>query len=138
MTQETNQLFDMLARMIADETADLRSRVQHLEHKTTGLTRLDDTGDLDKQPELQTLDAYIAPSVSPDLEQRFEAIKNLHRLDASPVQWTRGNGGQMIPAPEGLWEISCLACSHKVVWQEGDKEAPHCKTWMLANGSLTD
>lgn len=131
---EANQVIEMIKRIIADDTADIRERLQHLEHKTNGLGPI--AGD--QQPAFEASMAGPAmqdfSKANDELTERLDKIKALHRLDASPVQWTRDQTGKMVEAPEGLWEIACTACNHKTVWREGDKKPPQCKTWRLANG----
>jgi hypothetical protein len=137
---DTTAVIEMIKRIIADDTADLRERIQHIETKITMSQPVsigdaeEDEADLKPEKSISAaLDANTA-----ELEARLQAIKAMHRLDASPVQWTRGSGGQMVEAPEGLWEISCLACNHSTVWREGDKKPPQCKTWLIADGQKVE
>ena len=128
MTDATT-VIETIRRIIADDTADLRERVQHLENRKSDFPT-EHTGD--KEPET-TISAALDANAA-ELESRLKTIKAMHRLDASPVQWTRGANGAMVEAPDGLWEISCLACNHSTVWREGDSKPPQCKTWLIADG----
>lgn len=144
---EATQAIELIRRIIADDTADLRERVQHVEQRLNheGVRAI---GGDDQQPAFQSYEGREDGGDPPpqaeqlrellhrhkELEQRLEAIKAIHKLDATPVQWTRSNNGKMVEAPDNMWEISCLACNHQVVWQEGQASAPQCKTWRIANG----
>lgn len=137
----------LVRQIVAEETADLRERLQHLEAKQSsvltpeqafqqgelGAVHPDESGAMggDPPPQAEQLRELLQRH-----EDMVAAIKALHRLDASPVQWTRDNGGKMVEAPDGLWEISCLACNHQTVWREGDSKPPQCKTWRIANGDV--
>lgn len=138
---DTTAVIEIIRRIVADDTADLRERLQHIEAKIT--KDVESTEFVDNQP-----DGSMGGSPPPQSEQLREllhrheamvkAIKAMHRLDATPVQWTRGANGAMVEAPEGLWEISCLACNHSTVWREGDKKPPQCKTWLIADGQKVE
>jgi hypothetical protein len=129
---DTAAVIDMIKRIIADDTADLRERIQHLEARGV----MSEPVSIDTEPESE--DEVQTGPPDDELQKRLDTIKAMHRLDASPVQWTRGSGGQMVEAPEGLWEISCLACNHSTVWREGDKKPPQCKTWLIADGQQVE
>jgi hypothetical protein len=136
---DSTAVIDMIRRIIADETADLRERVQHIDTmlKPDSMKRRVELEDQPNSEPETTVSAALDANTA-ELEARLQAIKAMHRLDASPVQWTRGSGGQMVEAPEGLWEISCLACNHSTVWREGDKKPPQCKTWLIADGQKVE
>lgn len=132
---DTTAVIEMIKRIIADDTADLRERLQHIEAKITHDVEAMEFVD-DQKPE-KSISAALDANTA-ELEARLQAIKANHRLDASPVQWTRDGSGKMVEAPEGLWEISCLACNHSTVWREGDKKPPQCKTWLIADGQKVE
>lgn len=147
---DSTAVIEMIKRIIADDTADLRERIQHLESRIDhegvraigsieqGVRDLTAAGHDAESVAQQTIGpapgAMVSVDLMKELEARLDAIKAMHRLDATPVQWTRSNDGKMVEAPEGLWDIECLACNHKTVWREGDKKPPQCKTWRLADG----
>lgn len=123
---------ELIKRIVADDTADLRERVQHLEQRTVGLTPIG----TEPPKSLGDTDGEKAVEVNSELSDRLEKIKAIHRLDATPVQYTRDGQGRMVEAPEGLWEIQCVVCRDMppVMWQKGDAEPPRCLTWRLADG----
>lgn len=130
MTQTTNDVIDMIRRIIADDTADLRERLQHLEHRSRG----EDNGSPSPSTDFPDSDVSGSDHHLAELQQRLDQIKALHKLDATPVQWTRDGTGKMVEAPEGLWEISCTACNHKTYYREGkDGQPQQCPTWRLAD-----
>lgn len=136
---DTTAVIEIIRRIVADDTADLRERIQHLEASTRlvkGVNEYEEVNTGDKEPETTVTAALDANTA--ELEKRLSLIKALHRLDATPVQWTRGANGAMVEAPEGLWEISCLACNHSTVWREGDSKPPQCKTWLAADGQAVE
>lgn len=150
---EPTAVIEMIKRIIADDTADMRERLQHLESRLNqegvrliggnGAMAVERSkGDVEQTPQRE--DGGDPPPQAEqmrellqqvkEMEERCVAIKEMHSLDATPVQWTRSADGKMVEAPDGMWDISCLACTHKTVWCEGDKKPPQCKTWRLANG----
>jgi len=135
---DATPVIEIIKRIIADDTADLRERVQHLEASrlVKGVNEYEEVNTGDQEPET-TVSAALDANTA-ELEERLKTIKAMHRLDASPVQWTRGANGAMVEAPDGLWEISCLACNHSTVWREGDKKPPQCKTWLIADGQAVE
>lgn len=138
---DTTAVIEMIRRIVADDTADLRERLQHIETKIRPES-MNRQVELEDQPDESLREDGGDPP--PQYEQfkellsRLDTIKAMHRLDASPVQWTRDGSGKMVEAPEGLWEISCIACNHSTVWREGDKKPPQCKTWLIADGQKVE
>lgn len=128
---EATQVIEMIKRIIADDTADLRERIQHLESRTVGLTPI---GGAVESPPPQAEQVREVVRSNDELQQRLDAIKAIHRLDATPVQWVRGSDGKQVEAPEGLWEISCTACNYTTNFKDGQPQPKPCKTVRLANG----
>jgi len=132
---DATPVIEIIKRIIADDTADLRERLQHLEAKA----KLSyDEVEFGPEKDNETIVSAALDANTAELEQRLKTIKAMHRLDATPVQWTRGANGAMVEAPDGLWEISCLACNHSTVWREGDSKPPQCKTWLIADGQAVE
>ena len=121
---------EMIRRIVADDTADLRERIQHLEQRTNGLNAIKDNSEYISMAEPGDTDTIKA------LQDRLDKIKAIHRLDATPVQWTRDNAGKMVEAPEGLWELQCVVCrdTPPVIWRQGEPRPQQCLTWRLADG----
>lgn len=128
---DSTAVIEMIRRIIADDTADLRERVQHMEAKIT--VGVEHTEMVDNHRE-DGGDSPLQPEPNTELQDRLNKIKALHRLDATPVQWTRDNTGKMVEAPEGIWEISCLACNYTTTWKQGNDNPPQCPTWLIADG----
>lgn len=136
MSDQQFQVIEMIRRIVADDTADLRAAVQRLQHQSTATVYdepYEETSvlpDIKENPE----QAAVEAARGDEYYERLEAIKALHSLRANPVTWTRDNTGKMVEAPEGLWEVECSACNHKVVWREGQSKPPQCQTWLIADG----
>jgi len=137
---EPTAVIEMIKRIIADDTADLRERLQHLEQRLNheGVHLIKGVNEYEEVP--GNISSMESPTISETinaLQDRLEKIKAIHRLDATPVQWTRDNTGKMVEAPDGLWEIQCVVCKDvpPIVWRSGDPKPPQCETWRLADGS---
>ena len=130
---DSTAVIEMIKRIIADDTADLRERIQHLEQRNVMSQPV--SIDVDDEPIAHGKDLVYQEHAN-DLQDRLQKIKAVHRLDASPVQYVRDQStGKMVDAPDDLWEIQCAACNDKpTYWRKGDPEPPHCETWRLADG----